>query len=89
MRLTLHVLGLVAIAAIGSNAAPAEDAGSKTVLRDVETPNSVSRPLSYVHVVMYAGDTCSGDTSEFSLENGGNRCVPVPFAVRSIRAPGG
>ncbi|KAJ6780280.1 hypothetical protein PWT90_08468 [Aphanocladium album] len=89
MRFTSNLLALVAAAALGASAAPADNLGLDAVQLNTETSNAVNSPLSSnVNVYMYAGDTCNGQVSQFSLENGGNRCVPVPFAVRSIRAPG-
>ncbi|ATY64253.1 hypothetical protein A9K55_003833 [Cordyceps militaris] len=88
MRFAINILSLAAVAALGSSAGPVDNAVSEAFSKDAETPNSVNQPRSNVHVIMYAGDTCGGETSEFSLENSGSRCVPVPFAVRSIRAPG-
>ncbi|KAF1935495.1 hypothetical protein EJ02DRAFT_327842, partial [Clathrospora elynae] len=39
-------------------------------------------------VTMYTGDSCNGNNSQFTVVNGGNRCVKVPFPVRSISVQG-
>lgn len=89
MRFTLNVLSVGVLAALGANAAPADNAGSAAT--GFVTPSSDSTMKlreSEPQVIMYADDACGDHLGEFALRAGSRTCVPVSRTGGSIRVPG-